>query len=52
MLGKNGIKVFDHIFTLKFLGDHFLPPCIIPYIYNLVKNKLPCYVVSGDKQKM
>jgi hypothetical protein len=32
MLGKNGIKVFDHIFlhkfTLKFLGDHSLTPCI------------------------
>jgi hypothetical protein len=31
-LGKNGIKVFDHIFphtlTLKFLGDHSLTPCI------------------------
>jgi hypothetical protein len=36
MLGKNGIKVFDHIFphklTLKFLGDHSLTPCIIPTI--------------------
>jgi hypothetical protein len=33
MLGKNGIKVFDHIFphklTLKFLGDHSLTPCIL-----------------------
>jgi hypothetical protein len=32
MLGKNGIKVLDHIFphkfTLKFLGDHSLTPCI------------------------
>jgi hypothetical protein len=32
MLGKNGIKVSDHIFphkfTLKFLGDHSLTPCI------------------------
>jgi hypothetical protein len=32
MLGKNGIKVFDHIFpqklTLTFLGDHSLTPCI------------------------
>jgi hypothetical protein len=32
MLGKNGVKVFDHIFphklTLKFLGDHSLTPCI------------------------
>jgi hypothetical protein len=32
MLGKNGIKVFDHIFphklTLKFLGDHSLTHCI------------------------
>jgi hypothetical protein len=32
MLGKNGIKVFDHIFphklTLKFLGDHSRTPCI------------------------
>jgi hypothetical protein len=32
MLGKNGIKVFDHIFphklTLKFLGEHSLTPCI------------------------
>jgi hypothetical protein len=32
MLGKNGIKVFDHNFphklTLKFLGDHSLSPCI------------------------
>jgi hypothetical protein len=33
ILGKNGIKVFDHIFphklTLKFLGDHSLTPCIL-----------------------
>jgi hypothetical protein len=32
VLGKNGIKVFDHIFphklTLTFLGDHYLTPCI------------------------
>jgi hypothetical protein len=35
MLGKNGIKVLDHIFphkfTLKFLGDHSLTPCISVY---------------------
>jgi hypothetical protein len=33
MLGKNSIKVFDHIFpqklTLTFLADHSLTPCII-----------------------
>jgi hypothetical protein len=32
MLGKNGIKVFDHIFpqklALTFLGDHSITPCI------------------------
>jgi hypothetical protein len=29
MLGKNGIKVFDHIFPHKLLGDHSLTPCIL-----------------------
>jgi hypothetical protein len=28
MLGRNFIKVFDHKFTLKFLGDNSLTPCI------------------------
>jgi hypothetical protein len=32
MLRKNNIKIFDHIFphkfTLKFLRDHSLTPCI------------------------
>jgi hypothetical protein len=35
MLEKNGIKVFDHIFSHKltqiFLEDHSLTPCIIKY---------------------
>jgi hypothetical protein len=36
MLGKNGIRVFGHIFpdklTLKFLGDHSLTPCILKWM--------------------
>jgi hypothetical protein len=44
MLGKNGVKVFDHIFlhklTLKFLGDHSLTPCICIYSYEEKYNKI------------
>jgi hypothetical protein len=46
ILGKNGIKVFDHIFphklTLKFLGDHSLTPCI----QNEFENRL-CYRLNN-----
>jgi hypothetical protein len=45
MLGKNGIKVLDHIFpqklTLTFLGDHSLTPCIRESALILLKNNEP-----------
>jgi hypothetical protein len=39
MLGKNGIKIFDHIFpeklTLTLLGDHSLTPSILKRLSQL-----------------
>jgi hypothetical protein len=53
MLGKNGIKVSDHIFhhkfTLKFLRDHSLTPCMFLYLQGVFE--VEAFLLTCDSMR-